>query len=245
MSDDGKTEMEFAGVKFRGGKIFVIITALSTLGGGLYGAFEFYKDYMDMKEKIQTYVAPDLSGFDKKLAVLKEEMQGVTTETKSKVEVIEAEFSALITETKSKVEVVETEFQALKTEVEAFGKEIHAFEKLEEGIKQTAEDARDYTKDIKRDLKNELHVMSKQVDDIEKRGKEAFRLVRESIETNDTKVRKMVTDSSDRFDKRREQLRNDMDVLELRVKSEIKELKKTINDKIKKALENPLANMRK
>ena len=245
MSDDGKTEMEFAGVKFRGGKIFVIITALSTLGGGLYGAFEFYKDYMDMKEKIQTYVAPDLSGFDKKLAVLKEEMQGVTTETKSKVEVIEAEFSALITETKSKVEVVETEFQALKTEVEAFGKEIHAFEKLEEGIKQTAEDARDYTKDIKRDLKNELHVMSKQVDDIEKRGKEAFRLVRESIEINDTKVRKMVTDSSDRFDKRREQLRNDMDVLELRVKSEIKELKKTINDKIKKALENPLANMRK
>ena len=245
MSDDGKTELEFAGVKFRGGKIFVIITALSTLGGGLYGAFEFYKDYMDMKEKIQTYVAPDLSGFDKKLAVLKEEMQGVTTETKSKVEVIEAEFSALITETKSKVEVIETEFQALKTEVEAFGKEIHAFEKLEEGIKQTAEDARDYTKDIKRDLKNELHVMSKQVDDIEKRGKEAFRLVRESIETNDTKVRKMVTDSSDRFDKRREQLRNDMDVLELRVKSEIKELKKTINDKIKKALENPLANMRK
>ena len=245
MSDDGKTEMEFAGVKFRGGKIFVIITALSTLGGGLYGAFEFYKDYMDMKEKIQTYVAPDLSGFDKKLAVLKEEMQGVTTETKSKVEVIEAEFSALITETKSKVEVVETEFQALKTEVEAFGKEIHAFEKLEEGIKQTAEEARDYTKDIKRALKNELHVMSKQVDDIEKRGKEAFRLVRESIETNDTKVRKMVTDSSDRFDKRREQLRNDMDGLELRVKSEIKELKKTINDKIKKALENPLANMRK
>ena len=30
MSDDGKTEVEFAGVKFRGGKIFVIITALST-----------------------------------------------------------------------------------------------------------------------------------------------------------------------------------------------------------------------
>ena len=28
MSDDGKTEVEFAGVKFRGGKIFVIITAL-------------------------------------------------------------------------------------------------------------------------------------------------------------------------------------------------------------------------
>jgi uncharacterized protein YicC (UPF0701 family) len=80
MSEDGKTEVEFAGVKFRGGKIFVIITALSTLGGGLYAGFEFWKDYMDMKEKIETYVAPDLSGFDKKLAVLKADMDALRAE---------------------------------------------------------------------------------------------------------------------------------------------------------------------
>mgnify|MGYP003324665006 FL=1 len=245
MSDDGKTELEFAGVKFRGGKIFVIITALSTLGGGLYAGFEFWKDYMDMREKIESYSAPDLSGFDKKLAVLKEEMQGVTTETKSKVEVIEAEFSALITETKSKVEVVETEFASLKVEVEAFRNEIKAFEKLEVGIKDSADQARDYTKEIKRDLKDELHTMSLQLDSVEKRGKEAFSQVRESIDSNDTKVRNMITVNSDRFDKRREQLRNDMDALEQRIKVEMKELKKVINDKIKKALENPLANMRK
>ena len=220
MSDDGKTEVEFAGVKFRGGKIFVIITALSTLGGGLYAGFEFWKDYMDMKEKIEKYVAPDLSGFDKKLAVLKTEME------------------SLITETHAKVEVIGTEFSALRTEVKAF-------EKLEEGIKQTAEDARDYTKDIKRDIKDELHELSKQVDDIEKRGKESFRMARDSIEINDTKVRKMVTDNSDRFDKRREQLRNDMTALENRVNEQLKELKKKIDDKIRKALENPLANMRK
>ena len=77
MSDDSKTEVEFAGVKFRGGKIFVIITALSTLGGGLYAGFEFWKDYMDMKEQIQKYVAPDLSGFDKKLAVLRADMDAL------------------------------------------------------------------------------------------------------------------------------------------------------------------------
>ncbi len=58
-------EVEFAGLKFKGGKIFVIITALTTLGGGLWGGFEFYKDYLTMKEQIQEYVAPDLSGFDK------------------------------------------------------------------------------------------------------------------------------------------------------------------------------------
>ena len=195
-------EVEFAGVKFKGGKMIAIVMALSTLVGGLYGAFEVYKDYMAMKEKIAQYTAPDLSEFDKKLAVLHEEMSSLKTEMAGVVQ-------------------------------------------LEGIIKESADDARDYTKDIKRDLKEEIHHMSKQVDDIEKRGKEAFRLVRESIDTNDTKVRKMVSDATDRFDKRREQTRNDMEALEVRNKIEMNTLKTEINNKIKKALENPLANMRK
>ena len=147
-----------------------------------------------MREKIESYSAPDLSGFEKKLAVLHEEMA--------------------------------------------------ALKQMEAMIKTSADDARDYTKDIKRDLKDEMHHMSKQVDDIEKRGKEAFRLVRESIEVNDTKVRKLVTDSSDRFDNRREQLRNDMDSLEKRIKGAMKELNEKVDNKIKKALNNPLNSMK-
>ena len=46
-------EIEFAGMTFKGGKMFAILTALSTLGGGLWGGFEFYKDYMDMKEIVE------------------------------------------------------------------------------------------------------------------------------------------------------------------------------------------------
>lgn len=86
---DGKTEVEFAGVKFRGGRIFAILLALSTLGGGLYGAFEFYKDYSNMKDKIEKYVAPDLSGFDKRLAILHEEITALKEISAAHVEIIE------------------------------------------------------------------------------------------------------------------------------------------------------------
>ena len=86
---DGKTEVEFAGVKFRGGKIFVIITPLSTLGGGLYAGFEFYKDYTDMKEQIQSYVAPDLSGVDKKVAVFAAENLTIRQTMEQQVKIIE------------------------------------------------------------------------------------------------------------------------------------------------------------
>lgn len=45
-------EFEFGGMTFRGGKMMVLLTALSTLGGASWAAFEFYKDYMDMKEVV-------------------------------------------------------------------------------------------------------------------------------------------------------------------------------------------------
>ena len=62
-------EVEFAGLKFKGGKIFVIITALTTLGGGLWGGFEFYKDYMDMKEIIQNIDTNEIEAKNKQLQI--------------------------------------------------------------------------------------------------------------------------------------------------------------------------------
>lgn len=46
-------EIEFAGMKFNGGRLPILFAALSSLAGALWGGFEFYKDYMDMKEIVQ------------------------------------------------------------------------------------------------------------------------------------------------------------------------------------------------
>ena len=81
-------EIELAGAKIRGGRLLLIIPILSALAGGLWGAFEFYKDYSNMKDKIETYVAPDMSGFDKNLAVLDEDMVLVKEEFKLYKEMI-------------------------------------------------------------------------------------------------------------------------------------------------------------
>ena len=73
-------EVEVGGIKFKGGKIFVILTALTTAGGALWGGFEFYKDYLDMKEQIQSYTAPDLSGFDKRIDLVQQEVTMMRSE---------------------------------------------------------------------------------------------------------------------------------------------------------------------
>ena len=46
-------EVEIAGAKIKGGSLMLLVPIVSALGGGLWGGFEFYKDYMDMKEIIQ------------------------------------------------------------------------------------------------------------------------------------------------------------------------------------------------
>ena len=46
-------EVEVAGMKLKGGRMMVLFTVLSTLAGGLWAGFEFYKDYMDMKEIVE------------------------------------------------------------------------------------------------------------------------------------------------------------------------------------------------
>lgn len=66
------SEVEYKGIKFKGSKLLLLLPILGTLGGLLWGGFEVTKDYMNMREKINEYVAPDLSNFTIKLKVFEE-----------------------------------------------------------------------------------------------------------------------------------------------------------------------------
>jgi hypothetical protein len=66
------TVISIGGYEFTPAKLMVAFTLASSLLGGLYGAFEVYKDYQGMKKRIAEYVAPDLTVFDKRLAVIEE-----------------------------------------------------------------------------------------------------------------------------------------------------------------------------
>ena len=66
------SEVEYQGIKVKGGKLFLIFPLLGTLGSAIWAGFEGYARWVAMEEKINEYVAPDLSGFTLKLDVLEE-----------------------------------------------------------------------------------------------------------------------------------------------------------------------------
>ena len=177
-------EVEYGGIKIGGSKLLLIIPLLGTICGGLWGGFELWTRYQQMEAKINKYVAPDLSGFDKKLAVLRADMD--------------------------------------------------ALQKIEKIIEDSAIQTRDEAREIKHDLKAEIVRTEKIVEQVERRVK--------GIQDD---TRKMIDKENDRNDKIRERIQNRMDGLDDTLTGKMKALEKDTGDKIKKALNNPLANMRK
>ena len=146
------TVISIGGYSFTPAKLMIAGGIVSTILGGLYGAFEVYKDYMDMKAAISEYVAPDLSAINERLSVIEKEMQG----TKSSVM-----------------------------------------------------EATEYTNEIKNDLKRDIRRVEGIVESAERATKESARETMQDVKD---------------------------------VRNELKQLSKEVDDKIKKALDNPLAN---
>lgn len=73
---DKKPDYEFSiggyKLKYSNKLMYAIIAIAPVVGGTLWGAFEAVKGYQTMQKKIESYVAPDLTEFDKRLALVEE-----------------------------------------------------------------------------------------------------------------------------------------------------------------------------
>ena len=72
--------IEYQGMKFSGGKFFIILSLIGAIIGGGWTGYKFYDDYLDMKAKIEEYTAPDLSSYDEQIAVIKSELDMILDE---------------------------------------------------------------------------------------------------------------------------------------------------------------------
>ena len=179
------TVISIGGYEFTPAKLMVAAAIVSSTLGSLYGAFEVYKDYIGMKKKIAEYSAPDLSGFDKRLAV------------------------------------------------------------IEENSAKTS----DYTRDIKIDLKNDLRRNESVTEQVERSVKQAQReteqemrdmrkAVREDLERARSEANTIRKEMSDA----RREISREVEVLKRETSKEVDQLKREVDNKIQKAIDNPLAN---
>lgn len=191
------TKMKLFGITMTPTTIGAAFAILSTILGGLYGAFQVYTDYMDMKEI-------------------------VTNIDVGAIETRNNEIEVLVGNVKNELEV----------QIASIQKQIDDLEKR--------------VRENKVDTREQITQMDSQVRRVEK-------LVRET--END--VRQIIQNAEERFDNKRDALQNQYDTkasqlresndtrmtdLENKVERDLKALESDLNNKLQRALDNPLAN---
>ena len=63
-------EIEYGGVKLGGSKLLLIVPLIGSILGAMWGGFEVYQRYLDMEARISSFVSPDLSDYDKRIAIM-------------------------------------------------------------------------------------------------------------------------------------------------------------------------------
>ena len=129
------SEVEFGGVKFRGGKLIAILTALSTLGGGIWGGFEAYARWKAMEEQIALYVEPDLSGFNREIGIINETITSLEKQVDVELEAIKE----LVTSAQDSARTIKTD---LKNDMY----------KVQDNIDQIVEDNRELNRNVHRKI---------------------------------------------------------------------------------------------
>jgi uncharacterized membrane-anchored protein YjiN (DUF445 family) len=134
------TVISIGGYSFTPAKLMVAFTIVSSMLGGLYGAFEMYKDYTSMKKRIAEYVAPDLTEFDKKLAIVEENSaksvdytRDIKNDLKQDIRRLETVVESVERSSKSIQRDLETENRATRKETETMLRSLD--KKVDDSIK--------------------------------------------------------------------------------------------------------------
>jgi len=165
-------EVSIGGISFKGGKMLAVILALSSTVGVLYGGFEAYKKFQDMSAQIESYVSPDLSGFDKTIALTKEEMSSKTELIQTEVEMIMQEMEMMMSE----IRLVSDVANELKNDLR---QDVRRVEKIVNDVEQQVkEDSRDNAGD----LKIAIDTMEEDMKDLKDKLEEKMTELQESID---------------------------------------------------------------
>jgi chromosome segregation ATPase len=187
-------EFEFEGTTFRGGKMFAVLTALSTLGGGAWAGFEFYADYMDMKEIVQNIDVDAIAAENEKV-ILTMDNQMIRIE-----------------------EAIEYT-RDIKSDLRA---DVMEMEQLVERLEDKTDASEDRVKESQSAIETHLETIRDEMNQVRKDVTESIREVEALIRESEKDVRNTMRETEDRID------------------ADMRQLDTDIHEKLQEALDNPL-----
>lgn len=248
-------EVEYKGIKVGGSKLLLIIPLLGTIGGALWGGFEAYNRYIEMENKIANFVSPDLSHIDSymietsgKFELIDAEFESLESVDKATTAVISEQVNTIKATTIQQINSIKATIAQLQTDIHDLrmdlNKDISELNNIFEIAWEDMIDTVDTTVDeVNINIDKQEKRLTKQDD----RNRQSVEDVNKSSADNVTIVRGLITSSEERRDRVVDRLDAKIAETQVLIDNMIKEnrkfvdgLKAELNDKIKKALVNPL-----
>ena len=149
-------EIEYKGIKVGGSKLLLILPLLGTLIGGLWGGFEVYQRYISMEKKINSFVAPDLSEFDKSIALIESQTKSELQLITQQIDGMKNELDMILEEITLVANTAKELKDDLKGDVRQLQLDKRHLEDMVDGVKnKTREELRLFEESIK-DLESDL-----------------------------------------------------------------------------------------
>jgi DNA anti-recombination protein RmuC len=148
------TVISIGGYEFTPAKLMIAATIVSSTLGGLYGTFEVYKDYMGMKKKIADYITPDLSEFDKRLAVIEQNSAKTSDYTRD----IKNDLKNDLRRNETVTEQIERSVKQAQRETDT------DLKTMQKDLRASLDRTRDDMDKLKRDTDSRLDKVSREVD---------------------------------------------------------------------------------
>ena len=137
--------------------MMAIILALSSAVGALYGGFEMYKRFQDMSAAIEAYQEPDLSGFDKKIALVESETKAELELIKQQIDGMKSELDLILDE----INIVASTARELKDDLKT---DLRNMEQDVRHITEIVNDVEDRQKEDTREVMDELKIIEENLD---------------------------------------------------------------------------------
>ena len=235
-------EVEYGGVKVSGkgflGKLIWILPLMGTLAGGSWAVFEFYKDYEDLQQAVEEYVSPDMGWIESHIS-----------KTDSELKIVEKEFELLKEVDEATSAVIREQINSGKAMAATLQTDLHD---LRMDLNQDVAELNNHIEVTADKLNANLDKQTAVLDKQEARNRQSVEDVNKTSSDNVTIIRGLISSSEerrdrvvDRLDKKLAETQAMMDALAKENRELIENLKKDLDDKIRKALENPLAGMSK
>jgi len=174
---DPNTVISVGGFSFTPAKLMIAGTIISGALGGLYATFEVYKDYMDMKEAIKNYTAPDFSEYEKRIIVLEQNSEKgleytreINTNLKGDIRRIEQVVDGVERGSKKAQREVEKDINEIRRQVDGEIKEVRkgvdsSVREMQKQVDSTVQNVNERVNRIERETSTELRAIRREVDD--------------------------------------------------------------------------------